>query len=162
MAKNPLYSLMKADKEPKPMAKKEEKMEKEEYEEEGEKENESYNRSSSPLVGKLMGCQQSLLMCHWLTTSFAEHKALGEAYESLADSLDNFVETLMGAKSRSVLSGIKQLQITTDVEEALDELETTLREDVEEEVEEQETALLNIRDDMLALVQHTRYLLTLG
>ena len=112
MAKNPLYSLMKADKQPKPMAKKEEKMEKEEYEEEGEKETESYSRSSNPLVGKLMGCQQSLLMCHWLTTSFAEHKALGEAYESLADSLDNFVETLMGAKSRSVLGGIKQLQIT--------------------------------------------------
>ena len=161
MAKNPLYSLMKADKEPKAMAKKAEKVEKE-PEEEGEKETESYGRSSSPLIGKLMSCQQSLAMCHWLTTSFAEHKALGEAYESLADTIDSFVETLVGAKSRSVLSGITQLQITTDVEKVLDELETTLREDVEEEVEEQETALLNIRDDMLALVQHTRYLLTLG
>lgn len=158
MAKNPLYSLMKADKQPKPMAKKVQ----QEPEEEGEKETQSYGRSSNPLIGKLMGCQQSLAMCHWLTTSFAEHKALGEAYETLADSLDNFVETLIGAKSRSVLSGIKQLQITTDVDEALNELEGTLRDEVEEEVEESETALLNIRDDMLALVQHTRYLLTLG
>lgn len=149
---------MKADKQPKPMAKKVQ----QEPEEEGKKETESYGRSSNPLIGKLMGCQQSLAMCHWLTTSFAEHKALGEAYETLADSLDNFVETLIGAKSRSVLSGIKQLQITTDVDEALNELEGTLRDDVEEEVEEAETALLNIRDDMLALVQHTRYLLTLG
>jgi len=158
MAKNPLYSLMKTDKQSKPTAKKVEK----ESEEEGEKETESYGRSSSPLIARLMSCQQSLALCHWLTTSFAEHKALGEAYESLADTLDSFVETLIGAKSRSILKDITKLELTTDVDKALDELETTLRDDVEEEVEEEETALLNIRDDMLALVQHTRYLLTLS
>lgn len=113
-------------------------------------------------IAKLMECQQSLAVLHWKTTSFAEHKALGEAYESLADQIDGFVESFIGVKGREVLNGITTLSIMNDVKSVLMAVENVLRKDIPSVVGEKETSLLNLRDEMLDLVQHTRYLLTLS
>lgn len=112
-------------------------------------------------IAKLMECQQSLAVLHWKTTSFAEHKALGEAYESLADQIDGFVESFISIKGREVLNGITTLSIMNDVKSVLMAVENVLRKDIPSVVGEKETSLLNLRDEMLDLVQHTRYLLTL-
>jgi hypothetical protein len=111
-------------------------------------------------VEKLMSAQQSLRMQHWLTKSHAQHNAIGKAYEGLDDLIDSFVETLIGAKSRDVLSGISSISVGGDVQKILGDLEGVLRNDIPKDVGDKETALLNIRDEMLALVQKTRYLLT--
>jgi hypothetical protein len=111
-------------------------------------------------VEKLMSAQQSLRLQHWMTKSHAEHKTIGKAYEGLDELIDSFVETLIGAKSRDVLSGISSLSVGGDVQKILGDLEGVLRNDIPKDVGDKETALLNIRDEMLALVQKTRYLLT--
>jgi hypothetical protein len=111
-------------------------------------------------IEKMMSAQQSLRLQHWMTKSHAEHKAIGKAYEGLDDLIDTFVETLIGAKSREVLSGISSLSVGGDVQKILADLENVLRNDVPKDVGEKETALLNIRDEILALVQQTKYLLT--
>jgi len=111
-------------------------------------------------IEKMMSAQQSLRLQHWMTKSHAEHKAIGKAYEGLDDLIDTFVETLIGAKSRDVLSGISSLSVGGDVQKILADLENVLRNDVPKDVGEKETALLNIRDEILALVQRTKYLLT--
>ena len=111
-------------------------------------------------IEKMMSAQQSLRLQHWMTKSHAEHKAIGKAYEGLDDLIDTFVETLIGAKSRDVLSGISSLSVGGDVQKILADLENVLRNDVPKDVGEKETALLNIRDEILALVQQTKYLLT--
>lgn len=117
---------------------------------------------NKPFIAKLMECQQSLAVLHWKTTSFAEHKALGEAYEKLADQIDGFVESFIGLKGREVLNGITSLSIMNDVKSVLMAVENVLRKDIPSVVGEKETSLLNLRDEMLDLVQHTRYLLTLS
>ena len=117
---------------------------------------------NKPFIAKLMECQQSLAVLHWNTTSYAEHKALGEAYESLADQIDGFVESLISVKGRAVLQGITSLTIMNDVKSVLAAVESVLRKDIPSVVGEKETSLLNLRDEMLDLVQHTRYLLTLS
>lgn len=117
---------------------------------------------NKPFIAKLMECQQSLAVLHWKTTSFAEHKALGEAYESLADQIDGFVESFISIKGREVLNGITTLSIMNDVKSVLMAVENVLRKDIPSVVGEKETSLLNLRDEMLDLVQHTRYLLTLS
>jgi hypothetical protein len=109
-----------------------------------------------------MECQQSLAVLHWKTTSYAEHKALGEAYESLADQIDGFVESFISIKGREVLNGITSLSIMNDVKSVLMAVENVLRKDIPSAVGDKETSLLNLRDEMLDLVQHTRYLLTLS
>ena len=111
-------------------------------------------------IEKLMSAQQSLRMQHWLTKSHAQHKALGKAYEGLDELIDTFVEVMIGAKGREVLSGISSLSVGGDAQKILNELEGVLRNDIPKDAGEKETALLNIRDEMLALVQKTRYLLT--
>jgi hypothetical protein len=111
-------------------------------------------------VEKLMSAQQSLRLQHWMTKSHAEHKALGKIYEGLDELVDTFVETLIGAKGREVLSGISSLSVGGDVQKILADLESTLRNEIPKDVGDKETALLNIRDDMLALLQRTKYLLT--
>ena len=111
-------------------------------------------------IGKLMGAQQSLRMQHWLTVSHAEHTALGSAYEGLDGLIDGFVEVAIGAKGRGILSGITSLEVGGDAQRILSNLESVLRNDIPSDIGENETALMNIRDEMLALVQKTRYLLT--
>jgi len=115
-----------------------------------------------PLIAKLMGFQQALALNHWLTTSYAQHKALGKAYENLAEKIDGFVESLIGVKGRSVIANITILDVGGNVQSILNGIEAVLRNDIPALVGPNETALLNLRDDMLDLVQHTRYLLTLG
>jgi hypothetical protein len=111
-------------------------------------------------IGKLMGAQQSLRMQHWLTVSHAEHTALGSAYEGLDGLIDGFVEVAIGAKGRGILSGITSLEVGGDAQRILSHLESVLRNEIPSDIGENETALMNIRDEMLALVQKTRYLLT--
>jgi len=111
-------------------------------------------------VEKLMSAQQSLRLQHWLTKSHAQHKAIGNAYKDLDGLIDDFVETLIGAKGREVLSGISSISVGGDVQKILSDLEDALRNDISKDVGEKETALLNIRDEMLGLVQKTKYLLT--
>ena len=111
-------------------------------------------------IEKMMSAQQSLRLQHWMTKSHAQHKTIGKAYEGLDELIDSFVETLIGAKSRDVLSGISSLSVGGDVQKILGDLEGVLRNDIPKDVGEKETSLLNIRDEMLALVQKTRYLLT--
>lgn len=112
-------------------------------------------------VEELLEAQQSIRLQHWLTKSYSQHKALGKAYESLDELIDTFVETLVGARSRDVLSGISSLSVGGDPKSILDDLEDCLRNGIGKEVGDKETALLNIRDEMLGLVQRTKYLLTL-
>lgn len=128
---------------------------------EEEKEEGDTSGSKCGCIEELLEAQQALRMQHWLTKSFAQHKALGKAYESLDELIDKFVETLIGARSRDVLSGISSLSVGGAPKEILDDLEDCLRNGIGKEVGDKETALLNIRDEMLGLVQHTKYLLTL-
>ena len=113
-------------------------------------------------LAKLMECQQSLAILHWKTTSYAEHKALGEAYEGLADKIDGFIESFIGVKGREILNSVTTLSIMNDVKSVLMAVENVLRKDIPSAVGDKETSLLNLRDEMLDLVQHTRYLLTLS
>ena len=112
-------------------------------------------------ITHLLEAQLSIRMQHWLTTSYAEHKALGKLYGGLDGLIDTFVETLIGEKGREVLSEINTITVNDDIEDVLEDLEETLRNDIPTDFSDKETALLNIRDEMLALLQQTKYLLTL-
>ena len=131
-----------------------------------EKDTRSETREVIPTscIKKLMEAQNSIRMHHWLTSSYAKHKALGKAYKDLDELIDTFVEAFIGVKGKKVLSGISGLSLTSggDCIEVVERLETVLRTEVSKEVGSTETALLNIRDEMLATVSRTKYLLAQG
>lgn len=117
---------------------------------------------------KFLSILNQIRVFHWQTKSFAEHKALGKLYESLDELIDEFVEVFSGrygevpranevfdAKARNYVSN-------EDTKAYLDEIADYLSKEVDDFLEEEDTELLNIRDEMLAAVNRTKYLLGLS
>lgn len=118
------------------------------------------------IVTKFLTYQNQVKILHWQTTSYSEHEALGSLYDSLSSKIDCFVEIFMGKNGRIlaqnsfnlVVENYKNMSpqnLMVDMEKYLiEELPTMLD-------EEKDTDLLNIRDEILASVNKTKYLLTL-
>jgi len=114
----------------------------------------------------LLNFQTELRLHHWGTKSYATHKALGKLYEGLDGLIDIFTESYIGVYGKEFVNQIDSLSLNgpskTSPMKVLESLEDYLIREVPNEVGEEQTALLNIRDEMLGLVQQTKYLLTLS
>lgn len=114
------------------------------------------------MVDKLLGLQNQLRMFHWGTSSYAEHKALGKAYEGLDGLIDTFVETWMGTHGKDL--GSPKLALTPykpgGAVMLLDQATQFLTGELNSAIAGN-TELGNIRDEMLGLINQTKYLLTL-
>jgi hypothetical protein len=122
------------------------------------------------VIPKLLGLQNQIRVLHWQTESYAEHKALGKAYESLDELVDSFVETYFGAHGRhSAVPGEGTTRAPIEIVDygdatplaVMEDGIVFLKEEIEEYLDESDTDLLNIRDDMLGVLNHTKYLLSL-
>lgn len=111
----------------------------------------------------LLGFVMQIHVFHWLTTSFAQHKALGELYDGIHDLTDSFMEVYMGKYGRNMPVGAASIinYNSANVNETISAFEAFLI-SLTDEVQPTDTDLLNIRDEMLALVHTTQYLLTLN
>jgi len=114
------------------------------------------------MVDKLLGLQNQLRMLHWGTNSYAEHKALGKAYETLDPLIDTFVETWMGIHGKDL--GSVKLVLSPYNRGSADALLNQAVEFFTNDMNQMVTGntdLANIRDEMLGIVNQTKYLLTL-
>lgn len=115
------------------------------------------------LISPLIRIQEQLRIFHWQTESYAQHKAFGKAYEELGDLIDQFVEVYMGK------NGKVKAKLTYSIE--LDNLGDNYIEyinsyisyliSLSSELSENDSDLLNIRDEMLAVLNKLKYLLSL-
>jgi DNA-binding ferritin-like protein len=114
----------------------------------------------------LLNFQTELRLHHWGTKSYSTHKALGKLYEGLDGLIDTFTESYIGVYGKEFVNQIDSLSFNgpskTSPMKVLESLEDYLIHEVPNEIGEEQTALLNIRDEMLGLVQQTKYLLTLS
>lgn len=117
---------------------------------------EAYNDCGS-LIGELFRARDLAHIAHLNTTSFAEHKALNEFYDGVLDLTDTFAETAFGIYGRSKIT-ISSSTLVTDFSSYLKELRMEV---VEHREEVKETNIQNILDEILSLIDHTKYLLTL-
>ena len=119
-----------------------------------------------PCIKIILNFQNELRLHHWGTKSYSTHKILGKAYTGIDNLLDTFAETYMGALGKEELKQINTLELNgpfrTSAVQVLDSFEEYLTKEITKELDPSQTALLNIRDEMLALVQQTKYLLTLS
>ena len=101
---------------------------------------------------------------HWQTDSYSKHKALGKAYDTLNGLVDDFVEILLGkyGKELSPISINIKTELELDYNSAIEEISNYLSYELSNILYEKDTDLLNIRDEMLATVNKTKYLLTLN
>ena len=120
----------------------------------------------SEIVLALVKIQVQFRFMHWQTTSFSQHKAYGEIYESLDGNIDEFVEACMGKHGRPKYTGGYTID-GEDLEEIelgefLTQIEGFLISFNEVYDETKDSDLLNIRDEMLSDLNKLRYLLTLN
>jgi hypothetical protein len=116
-------------------------------------------------VNFFIGLQAQLKINHWQTKGLGRHLAFGDTYNSLQDLVDTYVEEAMGKYGRFILDDeTKTIQLVNLSEIDLKSFINTIREALTqftEELEQTDTNLLNIRDEMLGLINKLSYLLTL-
>jgi hypothetical protein len=115
------------------------------------------------LASTLLGFVVQIHVFHWLTTSYAQHQALGGLYDGIHDLTDSFMEVYMGKYGRNVGNNAASM-ITYNEADSLETIKAfeAFLVSLSSQVDESDTDLLNIRDEMLALVHKTQYLLTLN
>ena len=118
------------------------------------------------LIGRLLFMQMQLRIFHWQTLSFAQHKAFGEAYETLDGMIDEFVEVFQGKRGivKAREKFVVELRNLSDHDpiSCLDECIGFLSGELTASLDaDADTDLLNLRDEMLATLNKTKYLLRL-
>jgi len=116
------------------------------------------------LVAPLIKIQEQLRIFHWQSSTFAQHKAFGKAYESLGDLVDSFIEIYMGkyGKLKAKLTySIELDNFSENYDEYLNNYISFLSGLNNELDSSKDTDLLNIRDEMLGILNNLKYLLTL-
>jgi len=116
------------------------------------------------IIQNLLTIVNQLKYYHWQTDSYSKHKALGEAYDTLNALVDDFVEILLGKYGKDLvpISINIKTESELDANSAINEIAEFLANDLSNILSEKDTDLLNIRDEMLATVNKTKYLLTLN
>lgn len=108
-----------------------------------------------------------LKIYHWQTFSYAQHKALGNAYEDLDELFDTFIETYLGKygknyENKQYSFTLDSLKEDTDVKKFFQQkkmaLLNYLRNDL---LSENDKDLLNIADEIEGKINHLQYLLDL-
>jgi len=110
----------------------------------------------------------TIKLYHWKTRSFATHKATDKLYQQLNDTIDNFVEILLGKFGDRVdLTKIKSIPLhdfTTQeqfVKEIISYKEFLVSLDTNHTMKSMSNSdLYNIRDEMLGNLNQLLYLLT--
>jgi DNA-binding ferritin-like protein len=118
------------------------------------------------LIGKLLFMQMQLRIFHWQTTSFAQHEAFGQAYDALDALIDKFVEVFQGKKGmvKARDKFVVELRNLSDYDPiaCLEECSRFLSGELTRALDvDKDTDLLNLRDEMLATLSKTKYLLRL-
>jgi hypothetical protein len=120
---------------------------------------------SADMLYHLLSLRNLVKVYHWQTMSFARHKASDDLTAKLDALIDQFAEVYIGKYGRPMFSGrnaqlrllnVSDKQAGMVVDEYVKFLQTiklSAKEDTE---------LLNIRDEMLSVLQQTKYLFTLG
>lgn len=108
-----------------------------------------------------------LKVFHWNTKSFAQHKSFGEAYDSLSDSIDEFIEQWQGEHGLMPHGQFSSYSVSNNTPEEIvsfiSKAENFLIVEIPKNVNPiTQTNLLNTRDEMLSSLSQLKYLLTLS
>lgn len=117
------------------------------------------------VILKLVQIQTQFRFMHWQTTFDAKHKAYGMVYESFDGFIDDFVEAMMGKYGRPefdpefalMFQDIRALSIQNFMD-GITEFLVGFSDQLDSRYD---TDLLNLRDEMLGLINKSKFLLTL-
>ena len=116
------------------------------------------------LVLMFMQMLNTVKIYHWKTTSHAQHKATDELYSKLNESIDSFVEIMLGKDgSRVNLTSVKSIPLHDYADLSDFKQEVDLYKEYLNGLQvntKKDTDLLNVRDEILGHLNQFTYLLT--
>ena len=123
-------------------------------------------KMKSKIVKTFMELLTMIKLYHWKTHSYAQHKATDELHERLSESIDKFVEVLMGkANARIYMIEKKMRMYDLNTKQELRSAMFEYREFLVTELNrvfnsKKDSDILSIRDDMVTDINQFLYLLT--
>lgn len=118
------------------------------------------------VIVNLLKIQNQLRILHWQTMSYAQHKAFGKTYDDLDELIDTLVEIHQGkygiiTYDSPIDFGLVNLE-EIEIDQILIQLNDYLTGPFNEMHDPvKDTDCLNIRDEILTVINRLRYLLTL-
>jgi hypothetical protein len=117
------------------------------------------------IIQSFLTIQNQIKILHWQTSRYAEHKALGKAYDSLSILIDSFIETFAGSDRKileldSCVTKCKSIN-SIDTMDFMKSVSEFLSTKLNSYIPEGRSDLHNIKDEMIAVVNKTMYLLRL-
>ena len=117
------------------------------------------------LIKKLVQIQLQWKFLHWQTFGDAKHRLYGEIYNGLGGFIDEFTEIMMGKYGRPEFEPEFVLTFqdisSLSMQNFMDGITEFFVEFSDQLDSRYDTDLLNIRDEMLGLINKSKYLLTL-
>jgi hypothetical protein len=123
------------------------------------------HEAKSKLIVFFFGLRNNLYLYHLATYKYPRHVAVGSLVDTFDDLIDKFLETFFGKYGRPDIfpdTMIKLCKLSDS--DALFELDTYiefLNNEVPTLVETKDTGLLNIRDEMVGILNNNKYLFLL-
>lgn len=110
--------------------------------------------------------QNNIKLYHWMTLSYARHKAADELVEKMIDYSDKFMEVYIGKYGRPTLlkkDGDIHLQKLDDenVTVFLDKAINFMLKELSKYLKETDVDLFNLRDEIVSTLHQSKYLFTL-
>lgn len=123
--------------------------------------------SSENLLCFFLEMLNTIKLYHWKTTSYANHKATDKLHTRLSESIDKYVEVLLG---KQIPMRIEYTKTSVSVYSlsTMGEIESKLKHYIsilngfDNKLKPEDSDLLSIRDDMVADINQTLYLLSLN
>jgi DNA-binding ferritin-like protein len=122
------------------------------------------NKDLQQYIADTQHFSNALKFFHWQTKIYAKHIALGDLYGDVTELVDEFAETAMGKYGRIDVSGlsydfvnISDANVITAIDDMI-EKSINLTDVLDSK---KDTDLLNLRDELIAKCNKTKYLLTL-
>lgn len=117
--------------------------------------------SQANLVLMFMRMLNTVKLYHWKTSSYAQHKATDELYSNLNESIDSFVEIMLGKNgSRVNLTNVKSIPLHDYNDLSGFKQEVDMYKEYLNGLNKKGTDLLNVRDEILGHLNQFTYLLT--
>jgi hypothetical protein len=118
------------------------------------------------VVVNLLKVQNQLKILHWQTLSYSAHKALDKAYKDLDGLIDELVEIHQGKYGRLIFESPINLGLVNQDEIDLEDVFVQLNDYLTVSFTEMHDSVkdvdcLAVRDEILAVINKLRYLLTL-
>lgn len=109
--------------------------------------------------------QMTIQVYHWMTTSYAAHKASDQLYKNILEIIDKFVEVHIGRYGRPQTLNADSFRIRKMTDQTfviyLRNCATYLESNLVEHLKPSDTDLFSIRDELVGTIHQCLYLLSM-